>query len=226
MRVLQNVVETFHFLRSESQLTLFSVECRLGSKTHNDFFAVYGRKYGYTDVVFQSVNHLCNTAVLRFSLFRDIHTADNLDTCGQCRHNLDIVFALFIQGTVNTVADTNRLFHRLDMYIGSSLTGCLFNHFLNQDYDRGIVDVFINFFINGVITEFFLRILLQCGCHFIGTVKFIDCHHYASRSCNQRLYLAAGDNGDVIHCIDIQRIRHGYTQDIDIVLCKFYRQNL
>ncbi len=221
MGIFQNMVKLLHLNRLQSKLALFAVESVLGSKTHNNFFPVNGRKNGNTDIVFRPVHNLRNSAVLRFSLLRDIHAADNFDTRHHRRQDAHIISALFVERTVDTISYPHFFLKRLNMNIRSTLPCRFFYHFLYQNNDGGIVDVFaerVLFFYNQAL----FGIILQRGSHFCLSVKTVYCQHDIAGRGYQRLHLTTRDNGNIIHCIQIQRVCHGNSQNVHVIRCILY----
>ena len=104
------------------------------------------------------------------------------------------------------------------MDIGCTLADGLFDHVLDQHYDGGAVDVLLRGDVFHHIQLFLFGVGCQCLGYFLLTEIFIDGQHDAAGGGNHGLYLIVGDDIDVIDSVVIQRIRHGYHQDIEIVL--------
>ena len=69
------------------------------------------------------------------SIVGNIHTADDLDTGDDGGKNVDIVRAPLIECTVDTVANSDPVFHRFYVDIGCTLTYGVVDHILYHDND-------------------------------------------------------------------------------------------
>ncbi len=220
------MVKFLKLSRFETKLALLSGQRVLGSKTHNHLLTVYRGKNRNTDIKLLSVHHLCDTSVLRLSFFRNIHSADNLDTGHHRRKQSDTVGHFFIQCTVDTVSDTYLTFHRLNMNIGSTLSDRLFDHCLDKLYNRGIVYVLaVHIFLLGHLALFFSRIFFQRRVDLHIAEIFIQSQHNASRGGNHRLHLQVRDDRNIIHCRHIHGISHSHTNYIHVIRCILKRQH-
>lgn len=113
-------------------------------------------------------------------------------------------YLALIEGTVDTVTDTDDVFHRFDMDIGRTLADCFFDHILYQHYDRGTVDVLLRGDVFHHVQFLLFGVGRQCLGYFLLTEIFIDGQHDAAGGGYYGLYLEVGDDVDVIDGVVIQ----------------------
>ena len=169
------------------------------------------------------VYNLRDTTILWLSLFGNIHTAYDLDTCDDGRQYRYVVLCLFLEHTIDTETNTDVLLHRFDMNIGCSLANRQIDHFLYELYDWRAADLFLLLHVTLYIQLFLLGVLIKgilCLCL---SMILIDGEHDTSGRSDDRIYLIVGDDGDIFLCIGIEWILHRYTQDIFVLLIKSKR---
>ena len=107
------------------------------------------------------------------------------------------------------------------MDIGSSLADCLFQHVVNELYDRGIVDILIDHTIHFIFLEqigsFLLILISRFDCFGISVI-LIDRQHDLTRRCDSRLDHTVADHRKVIDRQHIHRIGHCHADHIDITI--------
>ena len=207
------MVEFLKLLRTEAKLALLLRKRILRGQTHNGLLAVHRRQDRYTDIILMPVHDLGNTAVLRFSFLRDIHTADDLDTCHHRGKQTNTVSCFLVQSTVDTVTDAHLTLHGFYMYIGSTLSDSLLDHALDKLYDRGVVDVLaVEVFLLHHLAFFLSGVFFQSRIHFRLSVIPVDCQHDASGGRHHRFHLHIRDDINIIQCGNIHRIRHRHAQ--------------
>ena len=216
------MVKAFQLIRCKPQFFFVFGETQLGGNTHNDLFSMYCRYRGDSDIVFLTIHHDRHASILWFSLFGNIHSSHDLDPGGNCRKKAVVVNHFFIKSTIDPVTDTHFTFQCFDMDITGSLADRLFQQRPYQLNDRCVTDICSCLFssINPKLLPFFCK---TSGCiqRFRRTIPAVDGCTDVSGSCDIRLHLEIGHNGNIINRHHIHRIRHSQMQDICIIRIQF-----
>ena len=139
MWIFQNIIKSFQFFFLETKFTLFFIQSGFRSDTHNDLLAKCRRKRRYTEVILNPVKYQCHTSVLWCTLFGNVHSADDLDTCYDRILKFFRIPHYFLHRSVDSETHTYLIFQCLDMYITGTLVDRLLNDLINKKHNWGIV---------------------------------------------------------------------------------------
>ena len=224
--VVHNAVKLDQIIGRQTEGLLAAVQRFFLVQSHDALFAVNRRQCGDTDIVFTAVNGHRETAVLRLSLFRDVHAADNLDTGNDRGQQLGIVLGGGVQGTVNTVADTNAVGACFDVNIGCTLTNRLFHQRVDQHNHGGRVDVLADDLVfHGSVDFVVAGIKLGCFHHFIGAVITVDGQQNVRGRCQIGANTALACDGNQLAAAHIHGVVQRDEKNTLIVGIESERQN-
>ena len=219
----QHLIKTLHIVVAQSQFSFIPCQFLLISQTHNDLFAVHSRNGGNTDIVFHMVYVHRGTAVLRFSLLRYVHAGNNLQPGNNCRVNRHIIAHGLHQISVDTEPDPDSIPHRLKVDVAGSLAHGLLDDGTYHHDNRGRLrqgDFASCGVTRRLISSLFFFILIRNRDHRLASKIPVDLKGNLAACAENRDNLEIRDNGNVIYCHKIHRIRHGYPHHIGIVFVK------
>ena len=206
------------------------LDCTGGEDSENDLFTVNHRERGNTKVKRNAVNRLGETAVLRDTLFSDIHTGDQLQTGGELILDVGRNIHQRDKVAVDTDTDLGVLLERLEVNIRCFHTECIFDDLRCELNDRGALNTVSRFFIiyhlalRGVDAE-----VAEVGHLICLTDRLLDC----GTGCQNRNTVITGLDLDIFKNIEVHRIIrcNGQTaaglidRDNAVALCKILRDH-